>query len=319
VPANEAPVSLHIENVFERFRSDAVIYDFREDISLIAGVSSVGVGADIGKTLADSDFALMQAESFAPYSIKEASSTGLALPQGKIQWRSWLEHCIDQKRFYLVGQKVFNIDGTPVHREVFVRLKNDENQTVPAGVFMPMASALNMGEAVDRVVFELVKEISDKGNDIPIALNLTASVFSHADALIEFNQLLKCCEQSNATLCVEASHTILEQHPLMCAQVAESVRNSGQLFGVDNLNLGLSLHELKTVRPDYLKLNAQTLYDMTRDDMPVGYQALRTMTKTMDIQLIAVAVDSQEIYEHLQQLGIDVMQGNLLGEPEELV
>lgn len=319
MPASEEPVSTHIENVFEQFRSDAVIFDIREDISLIAGVSTVHVGTDIGKTLADSDFALMQAESFAPYSIKEASSTGLALPQGKIQWRSWLEHCIDQKRFYLVGQKVFNTGGTPVHQEVFIRLKNDENQTVPAGMFMPMASALNMGEAVDRVVFELVKEMSEKGNDIPVALNLTASVFSHADALVEFNQLLKHFQQASTTLCVEASHTILEQHPLMCAQVAESVRNSGQLFGVDNLNLGLSLHGLKTVRPDYLKLNAQTLYDMTRDGMPAGYQALRTMTKTMDIQLIAVAVDSQEIFEHLQQLGIDAMQGNLLGEPEELV
>ena len=319
IPASEVAVSQYIESVFDRFRSDAVIFDIREDISLIAGVSNVRIGTDIGKTLADSDFALMQAESNAPYSIKEASSTGMALPQGKIQWRSWLEHCIEQNRFYLVGQKAINTDGAAVHQEVFIRLKNEENQTVPAGMFMPMASALNMGEAVDRVVFQLVKDLCEKGSEIPVALNLTASVFSHADALVEFNQLLKHFQQSSTTLCVEASHTILEQHPLMCAQVAESVRNSGHLFGVDNLNLGLSLHELKTVRPDYLKVNAQTLYDMTRGDMPTGFQALRTLTRAMDIQLIAVAVDSQEIRDHLQQLGIDTMQGNLFGEPEEFL
>jgi EAL domain-containing protein (putative c-di-GMP-specific phosphodiesterase class I) len=39
----------------------------------------------------------------------------------------------------------------------------------------------------------------------------------------------------------------------------------------------------------------------------------------MDIQLIAVAVDSEEVREHLQKLGIDIMQGNLLGEPEEFI
>ena len=91
------------------------------------------------------------------------------------------------------------------------------------------------------------------------------------------------------------------------------------MFGIDNLNIGRSLLELKTVRPDYLKINAKTLYDMTHDDIPVGYQALQSMIRTMDIQLIAVAVDSQEIYDHLQQLGIEAMQGNLLHEPEEFV
>ena len=319
VPAVEDSVTEYIEHVFDRFKSSALIFDIRDEIALIAGVTSVHIGADIGKTLADSDFALMQAESSAPYAIKEASSTGLVLPQGKLQWRSWLEHCIAHKRFYLVGQKAIDGDGNPVHQEVFVRLKNDENQTVPAGMFMPMASALNMGEAIDRVVFQLVKEVRDKDDGIPLALNLTASVFSHADALVELNQLLKQFQQSKVVLCIEASHTILEQYPLMCAQVAQSVREAGHLFGIDNLNLGLSLHELKTVRPNYLKVNAQTLYDITRDDMPAGYQALQTMAKTMDIRLIAVAVDSAEVRDHLQQLGINTMQGNLLGPPEEFI
>ena len=58
---------------------------------------------------------------------------------------------------------------------------------------------------------------------------------------------------------------------------------------------------------------------MTQCDIPAGYQALRTIVKTMDIQLIAVAVDSQAIHDHLHQLGIDAMQGNLLGAPEEYV
>lgn len=319
IPAKELAVADFMQQIFEDYRSKVGASNVEDDISLISGISSVQVGRDMGETLADADFALTQAEVCAPYSIREASSTELALPQGKIQWRNWFEHCIEEKRFFLVRQSVVNIDGMPIQQEVFIRLKNDDDQIVPAGMFMPMASALNLGEVVDRVVFQLVKETCSKNNEIPVALNLTASVFSHADALVEFNELLKYFQQSSTALCIEASHTILEQFPIMCAQVAESVRAAGHSFGIDNLNLGLSLHELKTVRPDYIKLNAQTLYDMTQDDMPAGYQALRTMTKTMDIQLIAVAVDSQDIYDHLKLLGIDAMQGNLLAEPEEII
>lgn len=319
VPTNEQPVAQTVECVFEKFRTHSDVSGLRDDISLAAGIAAVQIGRNMGETLADSDFALTQAEAGVPYTIREASSTDLALPHGKMQWRSWLEACFDNNRFFLVAQKVINADGDAIHQEVFVRLKNDDDQIVPAGMFMPMASALNMSEAIDHTVFELVKEIGEKHSEVPVALNLTASVFSHADALLEFNALLEHCQRSSTALCVEASHTILEQFPQMCAQVAESVRRAGFSFGIDNLNLGLSLHDLKTVRPNYLKINAQTLYDMTQCDLPAGYQALRTMAKTMDIQLIAVAVDSREIHDHLRQLGIDAMQGNLLGAPEAFV
>jgi diguanylate cyclase (GGDEF)-like protein len=319
IPTDGQASSVYIEKIFEGFKSNTDIADIQNQIALIAGISSIQVGRESGRTLAHSDFALTQAEAGGPYSIKEASSTDLILPQGKIQWRKWLEHCIENHKFFLVQQKAMDTRGEAIHQEVFVRLKNDENQIVPAGMFIPMANALNMGEAVDRVVFKLVREIIGINSKVPVALNLTASVFSHADALVEFNQLLKYFQQSNTGLCVEASHTILEQYPVMCAEVGEAVRKAGHIFGIDNLNLGRPLHELKTVCPDYLKVNAQTLYDLTRDNIPAGFQALRTMTKTMDMQLIAVAVDSQEIHDHLQQLGIDAMQGNLFGEPEEFV
>ena len=152
-----------------------------------------------------------------------------------------------------------------------------------------------------------------------MALNLTVSVFSHADALVEFNQLLKYYQQSSAKLCVEASHTILEQYPAMCAEVADSVRQAGQSFGIDNLHLGRSLQALQTLRPDYVKVNAKTLYDLATGEVSAGLQALSTLTRTMGIQLIAVGVDSQELYDHLQTLDVNAMQGNLLGEAEEIL
>jgi EAL domain-containing protein (putative c-di-GMP-specific phosphodiesterase class I) len=39
----------------------------------------------------------------------------------------------------------------------------------------------------------------------------------------------------------------------------------------------------------------------------------------MDIRLIAVGVDSQTLHDHLRELGVDTMQGNLLNEVEEFL
>jgi len=54
---------------------------------------------------------------------------------------------------------------------------------------------------------------------------------------------------------------------------------------------------------------------MSREDTPAGYQALRTITDTLEIRIIAVAVDSQKVSDELTSLGIDFMQGNFLDSP----
>ncbi len=312
-------VQQKLSTLFEQFRSLQEVTDIQDEIYLTAGITSLHSGNPIGQTLSDMDFALSQADSNGAYSIYEKVSSEIELPQGKMQWRHWLEGCIAEERFYLVRQKVLTTDKEVVHQEVFIRLKNESGEVVPAGLFIPMANSLGLGENIDRIVFQLVKDNSNKYSDVPMALNLTESVFSHADALQEFNQLLQHFQESSSTFCVEASHHILEQHPQMCAGVAESVRNSGNVFGVDNLNFSLSLQTLQSVRPDYIKVNAKTLYDMTQAEIPAAYQALRTLTNAMDIRIIAVGVDTEELYQHLHKRGVKTMQGNLLSEPEDFL
>lgn len=308
-----------IETLYTQFQSAIIKFDQCDSVYLTTGITEVQAGRHVGETLGDSDFALSQAAAKGAFSICEKKSSDIILPQGKIQWRSWLEECIASDRLFLVRQNVLNLNGDVIHQEIFLRLKNAEGQVVPAGMFMPMASSLGLGDNIDRAVFSLVKQAGEVNNPFPIALNLTPSVFSDADALIEFNNLVRYFKHSSVQLCVEASHAILEQYPQICAEVAEVMKKAGQSFGIDNLNLSRSLKNLQIVRPDYIKVNARTLFNLTNGEISGAYQALNTMAKTMDIRLIAVAVDTQELYDHLKALGITTMQGNLLGLPEEFL
>jgi len=224
VPAGEQSIVEHVEDIFMRFKENADVAEIQDAVSLTSGISSVHDGNSMGEILAESDFALIQAIESGPYSIKEKKSTDIVLPQGKLQWRSWLERCISEDKLFLVRQKVLDPDGLPIHQEIFVRLKNDNGDTVPAGMFIPMANALNLGEEIDRTVFKLVKDLSTKQSDIPLAINLSASIIGHADALAEFNPLLRFFQHSSAELCVEASHAIFEEYPVMYAEVAETDR-----------------------------------------------------------------------------------------------
>ncbi|MBL4850856.1 MAG: EAL domain-containing protein [Gammaproteobacteria bacterium] len=274
----------------------------------------------VGEILADADFSLTQASAKSPYSIVETVRSDMHLPQGKMQWRACLVNALENGHFYLASQPALDRKGSIVQKEVFVRLKNEHNETIPAGMFMPMALALGFGLEIDRAVFKLLVHAANMEKNIPVALNLTAPFFdSHCHISQEFSNLLTKFSASPGNLCLETSHAIFNQHPLMCMQAADRLRALGHQFGIDNFNLKESLDILQSIRPSYIKVNANMLIDLTQPGMLNAYQALRTLVTTLDIQLIAVGVSSQKSHDHLLELGVDVMQGYFLAEPQDLL
>lgn len=314
--ADEDSAVAFVESLYQLFQSNEDLAEALPDLYLVAGISTLTTGSNLGGLLSEIDYSLTQAVNDGPYSINKNTSSELSLPQGKMQWRAWLDDIIHSKRLFLVGQLALDGDEQKVQKELFIRTRNKQHQVIPASAFMPMASSLGMALEIDQAVFRLVRENLEMDHSVPLAINLSAAFFERADAHEEFNQLLVDCQNKRKQLCIEASHHILLQHPVMCTQVSERVRRFGHQFGIDNLDLGQSLQLLQSAEFDYVKINATTLRDISSNDMPAGYKALKTITDTLDVRIIAVGVDSKTLFDDLQNLGIQVMQGNFLNEPE---
>ncbi len=287
-----------------------------EDVKLLAGICTLESDEETGDVLSGLDYCLSLAENRGPFSIEQRSPNNLDLPQGKQQWRNWLEAVLENRQLFLVGQFAFNSDQVPQQRELFVRARNQQGEILTAAAFMPMASSLDMAHEIDKEVFRLVLSKQNLGREIPLALNLSAAFFEKAETQAEIAQLLAECEQNGSRLCLEASHNILNQHPIMCAQLSARVRRHRHLFGIDNFDLTQSIQLLLSGQFDYVKINAKTLQAMNRSDIPASFQALRTLTETVAVEVIAVGVDSQQMCDELRGLGIDILQGNFLGSPE---
>ncbi|MCP4389550.1 MAG: EAL domain-containing protein [Gammaproteobacteria bacterium] len=316
--ADESEVNDHIRALFDSFQQLTEKQTELAEVQLLAGICDLEAGGEIGSILSGIDYCLSQANTRGPFSIERQLSTSLELPQGKMQWRSWLESVLETRQLFLVGQLAISNNRLPLQRELFIRARDQQGEIVPASAFMPMASSLGMALDIDREVFRLVASNQQLDRSIPLALNLSAAFFELAEAQEEFDQLLVDCAQSGSRLCIEASHHVLNQHPIMCSKISDRVHRHQHQFGIDNLDLGQSLQLLQSGQFDYVKINAITLHEMSRNDMAAGFQALRTITDTLDIHIIAVAVDSQEVFDELKALGIDSMQGNFLGSPEAI-
>ncbi len=314
--ADEESTQNYMQQLFFRFKEWGQVTQSEVELFLIGAISAIDGSSTAGEILSGIDYCLTLADGSGPWSIQRRVSNQLDLPQGKMQWRHWLEQTITSKRLFMVGQLVKHPNGQNVHRELYIRARDESGQVLPASAFMPMASSLGMAIDIDKAVFQLISEIQMGDEKLPMAVNLSAAFFEQADAQYEFEQLLIRCQERGTVLCIEASHSILAQHLMMCWQVASRVHQSGHQMGIDHLDIGQSLDLLKIARFDYVKINARTLHDISQNDMSAGYQALKTLTDTMNITLIAVGVDSKELYEVLIELGIQNLQGNYLHESE---
>ncbi|MFT5664337.1 MAG: EAL domain-containing protein (putative c-di-GMP-specific phosphodiesterase class I) [Gammaproteobacteria bacterium] len=315
VSADDATSFEFVNSFFQQFKLSLEGSDIRDELFMVAAISTLSASQSTGELLSNIDYCLTQAVNEGPYAIEKVTSSNLTLPQGKIQWRTWLEDVIRSNRLFLVGQTALDRNENKLQKELFVRAKNSQNEVIPASAFMPMATSLGMVQEIDKIVFKLVRETIDLDPDLPLAINLSVAFFELAEAHEEFEQLLVYCRDNQGQLCIEASHHVLIQHPEMCSQISDRVRKFGHQFGIDNLDLGQPLQLLQSARFDYVKINAKTLQDMNVADLSTPYQALRTMTDTLDIKIIAVGVDSQILLDELQAMGIEFMQGNFLDEP----
>ena len=322
----EIKQSEHIINrIFERFILKLGPTTDEVAVSLVAGLTEVHSGREMGEILAELDLALTHSSMEGPYSSHKNVPTHLVLPQGKMQWRNWLQQTTDENKFYLVVQAVVDMQQKIIQHEVFIRANDVNDHVIPAGIFMPMVLALGRGTDIDKQVFKLLMDCADKASDdVPMALNLSATFFSQADALVEFKQLLEYFKQGpgkkgSGKLCVETTHAAFLQSPDMCLLVSEMVKQAGQRFGFDQFDLNGSMKILRDVRPDYIKVSAKVLDEISGEAVSAAYQALRILTRTLDIQLIAVGVDDQALYERLQLLNIDAAQGNLLSQTREVM
>jgi EAL domain-containing protein (putative c-di-GMP-specific phosphodiesterase class I)/GGDEF domain-containing protein len=278
----------------------------------------LGVGEKAGELLAKLDLALAQVESRSSSRCQFISSQDRTLPSGKGEWRSWFEAQLEAQGFFLVAQSVYDRQEKVVHRELFIRAYHDNLGEISASTFMPMANSLELTGEVDRSVFAMLMRVPELRRQTKMAVNLSSSSIISADTAQHIDALLDAYKTSPGCLCFEIAHSLWLKHPKECRQLTDKVHAAGQSLGVDHFSLDWSVDFLRELKPEYIKLNANILDELSSDNSAGGYRALRNLTLSLNIQLIAVGIDDQALLARLQALSLDGMQGNLLGQPGKL-
>ena len=274
--------------------------------------------------LAQADLALRQARQAGGNSwVVLESAHSACVTRSATQWREAIERALDKGFFQMQAQGVYATDGTLLHRELFLRLIDleDEGAIVPAGVFVPVAESLGLAVRIDRwVVTEVCERLSGAFGEERLAINLSSGSLVEMECLDWIEQTLRAHPEVARRLVLEWAEYTAQAHPQRLREWIDRLAPLGVEFSLDHFGKGFSAFAaLRELKVHYLKIDAAFTRDLEQDPKDTFFlHAVSDIAHGLELRVIAEAVESGTVWERLRETGIDGGRGYFLGEPEDV-
>jgi diguanylate cyclase (GGDEF)-like protein len=295
-----------------------------KDIANI-GVAMWKSGDAFSAVLAEADMALRSARCIGAnaWYRYESPLADQIQRRGAAQWNAYLKQAVSVARPALFAQAVHRLTRAGdelVHKEILLRLPDISGEFLTAGVFMPMAErtglAIDLDKAMTNRLLEYL-EASRHDSDL-YALNLTSTSL-HDRAFVEWLcSRLQAVPDAGRRLVFELPEFgVLRDIPATRA-VVERLSTLGCRCGIDHFGRGFtSFGYLQSIRVQYLKIDGSYTRNIKHEaDNQFFIRALADAAHSLDIAVIAEAVESEDDLAELRLLNIDGIQGYLVGKPE---
>lgn len=323
-------------NACEALRN--VIRDFQfawEDRSFSVGVS-IGISS-INESTGNAVDVLKEADA-ACYAAKEKGRNRvhvfrpddeeLASRQGEMQWVERIQQGLEQNRFVLYGQLIVPISDSEnegLHFETLVRFLDSEGNVIPPGAFLPAVERYNLATALDKWVvshlFEWLASHQDKLDKLAVcSVNLSGLSLSD-DSMLDFiNDVFEQYAIPTEKICFEITETAAIGNLNSATKFIQHLRDKGCSFSLDDFGSGLSSFAyLKNLPVDFLKIDGLFVKDILDDKVDLAMvKSINEVGHVMDKKTIAEFVENRQIFDLLNELGVDYAQGYGIAKPVPL-
>lgn len=241
---------------------------------------------------------------------------------GRGDWKARIEEALDGGAIALHQQPVKAIgdDGTILHREVLARIAEGESQWWDACRFLPLAEQLDLTARLDQQIIDRVLAAVEGLGSETVAINLSPASLQSASFLQWLDARLAAWSPARGGrhLVFELSEFGVVHELAELKAFASRVRGLGHGVAIDHFGRSFAdFGYLQSVRPEYVKLDAGYVERIATDSDDQFYVgSLRSVAHTLDIAVIASAVETREQWQALRTLKVDGVQGYAAGRPE---
>jgi diguanylate cyclase (GGDEF)-like protein len=285
---------------------------------------------DIASAMSAADSACYIAKESGRHRVQIAHMGDRRLQErhGEMQWVSRLNRALEDDQFTLYFQPIIPCASKPTratHLEILVRLIDDDGSIIAPGAFLPAAEKYNLISSIDRWVIEhtmvwLAQTNSAGNRPVTVSVNLSGQTIGSPE-MLKF--IIDKAEETGAPaehIIFEVTETAAIANITAATSFMLTLRGRGFRFSLDDFGSGLSSFTyLKKLPVDFLKIDGAFVRDILSD--PVDYAMVRSINELGQLlgkETIAEFVETTELADELQRMGINYVQGYAYAIPQPL-
>jgi diguanylate cyclase (GGDEF)-like protein/PAS domain S-box-containing protein len=280
-------------------------------------------GAKAETLFKNAEAALKNAKSTGePYLLyTQKMSAGVA---GKVTLENKLRRAIDNEEFVLYYQpKVNLLSGKLTGAEALLRWNDPETGLVAPGRFIPVLEETGLIHEVGRWAMRKAIEDYLRWRDagtatVRIAVNVSPLQLRNRSFLAEIERAINVDARAAASgLELEITEGVIMGDVKHSISTLQAIRKMGITVAIDDFGTGFSsLSYLAKLPVDTVKVDRSFVVDMT--SAPSGLSlmsAIISLAHSLNLNVVAEGVETDEQSRLLRLLGCDEMQGFLFSKP----
>jgi diguanylate cyclase (GGDEF)-like protein/PAS domain S-box-containing protein len=277
---------------------------------------------------ADSACYVAKKQGTGRVAVYSARDEALARHSGEIQWLQRLQTALKENRFQLYHQPIvpaFGDDTGGPAMEVLVRLQDELGHEVPPSEFVRAAERYRLMGLVDRWVVQTTLAALGRGA-IPVpatrsvAINVSGQTLGDTQFLEFVVECLDSTGVSPAQVCFEITESAVVANMDHARRFVGVLHGMGCQFALDDFGSGVgSFSNLKNLPMDYLKIDGSFMRNLSKDTVNQAMvTAMIKLARTLNFKVIAEQVEDVAALEAARRMGVDYIQGYVIGKPAPL-
>ena len=226
-------------------------------------------------------------------------------------------NCLRDGLFRLAYQPIMNMERKPVLHEALLRMQDTTGAMITAGHLVPIAERLGLIRLIDRAVVQLALSTLAEHPHARLSVNLSATTVNDPRWHGQILDIISSAIDLAPRMVIEVTETAALGDVATSRTFLENLRALGCGIAIDDFGAGFtSYRNLKELPLTMIKLDGAFCRDLEGETGNRLYvKSMVELAHAFGLTVVAEWVETEADAQHLHALGVDLVQGNFLGEP----
>ncbi|MEO0398325.1 MAG: bifunctional diguanylate cyclase/phosphodiesterase [Pseudomonadota bacterium] len=226
---------------------------------------------------------------------------------------------LNERRIHIAFQPIVSdLVETPTKFECLVRMTDEQGNEVPAPQFIPVAEHLGLVHMLDRRVLELAINTLSTTPNIHLNVNISMDTVKDPVWAEGYMSLMRANAALASRITVELTETKIIDAVDASIEFVSELKSLGAMVAMDDFGAGYtSFRNLKALDFDILKIDGSFVTGVSSSrENQLFVRTLLDLARNFRMKTVAEWVDNEADAMVLKGLGVDSLQGFLIGKPD---